>query len=546
MIIKSLTRYQGDLELLWLNGLHNHPQKGRRIKAQFFNHANGLMVFEDLPFGMLPILMPGLVVSRGEVQIARKSGKQFQLTVPDLSVADDWDVMETVHRSLYSLGGHKGGSQRVLRYGAGGKTILIPAAELIRFLFLHSRMLADALLQPSGLMDLALTSPPDIYSDIQIDFTERMPRKLLTPEFLREFSWLYVHPDGRRAWDSVRRRSFAKRFLTFDPPPLLKCELEFRGAYWNRSWLVLEILSLSGRTLPARTIRWTHPSDCERTGEGPTGGSDRPDVHGPTGNRPQHEREYVVDGDEDGQQNRNQDTVLLGGKRGCFDNKAEVVKVLRPPRSTNSGAAAEGTSQSRKLRSDAGQLVDPDLPPVTIRQSASIGDPAMIGGLPPVEFATLEPAEWDHLGDLGLLNDVLLRIEAGHPDLTLTRQLVFLKRGKAISFCSQRRRACLMAVYTSLTRPPRVLLDVDHTGLNGLAGLLLRYEVACPLVDVSAHVKLLLGAMVDNQGHWDGLAGTRLPEYVTMQRLPKLLRITERAGDEGYVGAWVKRLISLL
>jgi hypothetical protein len=94
VIIKSLIRYKGDLELRWLNGHYHHPHKGRRVTAQFLNHDDGVTIVVQLPFSMLPFLTPGLVVSRGEVQAARKTGKQHRLVLPNLSKSEEIDAVQ--------------------------------------------------------------------------------------------------------------------------------------------------------------------------------------------------------------------------------------------------------------------------------------------------------------------------------------------------------------------------------------------------------------------------------------------------------------------
>ena len=367
-----------------------------------------------------------------------------------------------------------------------------------------------------------------------------MPRRLLSEDFIREFAWLSVHPDGREAWDSVRRRS-TSRILTFDPPPIQDCLLEFRGVKRNRQWLVLEILSLSGRKQPALNIVWSHPSEYESFSPDISDGKHTvSDGHERGERRPAHELEHVVEDEADSQRNANQDVIFLGGKRGCFVNKSRVTKHLLPPRPVTEG---KDPASRRKTRSDAGHPINSDLPSTLVRKLVSVGEPALSGGLQPVEFATLDQVGADHIGDLSLLELVLWRIEKSTPDVTLTLRLVPLKSGRAISFVGRRRRACLIAVFTSPKRLPRVLLDVDHTGLSGgLSGLLLRYDAATPMTEIAGHVRLLLATMVDRHGHWDIFNEHRLPRHVFVKRLPKLVRMTERREDEQYVLGWVMRL----
>lgn len=543
MIIKSLAHYKNDIELVWLSGHYTDHSQRRHLSVRFRDLSNSNYFQETLPFAYLPFLMPGLVVSRGEVQIARVTGKSGQINLSDLSDAEEVDAGDAVPLSLYSFGHHLGGGQRILRYRSGDKVILIPSIEMIRFLFLHSRVLADALMVPSGLQTLAVTPDPGLAWEIEIRFEKDVPRRLLTVDFIREFAWLSVHPDGRKAWDSIGRRSLGQRFLTLDLPPIQNCSLEFRGVEKNGCWLVMEIIALSGREQPARSIVWRHPSVREPSRIGLSGNKNSLSHDQANGSRSAHEREHLVDGEAENQNNTNQDVILLGGKRGCFKSTSSVTKKLLPRQDPTNGS---GPSLCRNARRDAGQLVNPDLPPMVIRKSVSAGPTAFSGGLQPVEFLTLDQAGVEHIGDLGLLEEVLWRIEQAMPDLTLTFRLVLLKPGRAISYVGLRRRACLVAVFSSLTRPLSVLLDVDHTGLSGgLSGLLLSYDAPTPMSDVARHISQMLNALVDCHGHWDIRSERRLPHHVSVKRLPKLVRMINRAKDDGYVQRWALRLTEM-
>ncbi len=542
MIIRPLIRYKGDLELRWLTGYYRHPQKGLRITVQFLNHDNGATIVKELPFSMLPFLTPGLVVSRGEVQVARRTGKQLSLMLPDLSMPEEIEAAQLSSLSHFDLSRNRYGDQSILRYQASGTTILIPAIELIRFLFLHSRILAESLLLPSGLMNLAVTPIPGDYRDIKIEFTERVPRKLLTTEFVQEFAWLSVNPDGRRAWDSISRRSGEGYFLTLDPPPLRNCQLEFRGLERNRHLLVLEILSVTGRHLPAETIQWTHPLIYEKSRKKSTNASSRSQGSSDRASRPRRQREHIVDGLAESLKDNSQDVLRLGGKPGCFSNKAEVAKLFRPRKNPTLGTAHGDNGGSQGSPSGTGVSANLNHPAVVNRLPVSVDNLALLNGLPPVEFSMLEPAAWEHIGSLDFLNAVLQRIESAHEGLTVTRKLCYLKRGTAFSICGDRRRSYLLVLFTFPQCPPRVLIDVDHSNRSGLSGLFLRYDAPVPLADVAAHLKLLLEALVDNYGHWDPIAEAWLSKFVTITRLPKLLRMNERVEDDEYVGRWVQRL----
>lgn len=544
MKIASMAKYTGDLTLRWLNGVTKTSDGALQVGV-LLRQDNGETFVQRLPFRMLPFLTPGLVVSQGEVLTTRRGGKSGWAVIPDLSRPDVLPVLKAFTRSHYNLGGHLGGEHRILRYQSGDWKILIPTMELIRFLFLHGKVMADAILQPMGLTNLAITPAPGLYSEILIEFQSSMPRALMRPEFVQEFAWAAVHPDGRKAWDSVRRLSQGQRSMTLEPPPLRNCRIEFRGIAQNKTWLVLEITALSGRNLPAAEIAVTHPSERERSSD-PFGSSrgKEPASESQEPARPVHVRDHIIQDEAKSQEDVNQAIILLGGKRGVFTATARVAKILSPHCRRQAPANADDQKAiPRKTRSDAGHPVDPTLPPKVVTRPVSIGESANVDGLPPIEVSMLEPADWSAVGDLGLLVKVLQKLEKSKPDLTLTVSLVFLKPGLPVSYVPHGRRACLVAAFISSDRPPCVLLDVDHNNLaGGLSGLILRYTQSCPLADMERHVKQLLDHMVDRYGRWDNEAESTLPNWVTVERLPKLLRKTKRENDDKYVKRWQKKL----
>ncbi|UTV81126.1 hypothetical protein MQE22_00470 [Acidithiobacillus sp. YTS05] len=548
MKVRAFANDRGELTLRWLNSIAKSSDNRMWVTALFLRD-NGETVSRRLPFGMLPFLMPGFVVSRGEVLTTRLGGKQGRAMISDLSAREVVTIHDAVTRRHYDLGGHTGGSHRILRYESRGWVILIPEMELIRFLFLHGKVMANAILQPLGLMDLAITPTPGSYREILIEFQAGMPRALTRPEFVKEFAWLAVHPDGRRAWDSVLRLSQGERSLMFEPPPLKNCRVTFRGVALNKVWLVLEILAISGRSLPASIINWTHPSEREReedTKEGEDGKQSEEDNLDDS--RPRQVCEELVDDQSESKQDVNQALILLGGKRGEFETLAWVKKVLSPPhsRSRRPSSSEQQEGGLRKKRIATGLPVDPRLSPVTVTKPVSMGERAVAGGLPPVEVSVLEPLNRDAVGDLGLLVKVLQQVEMLQSDVTLSVSLVALKAGHG-AISRHGPRACLVAVFTAPTRFPRVVLDVDHNNLPGaLSGLLLRYNRQCSLADMERQVKQLLDNMVDLSGRWDEKTEWELSSYATVTRLPKLARMTKKGNDENYVKRWAKRLKALL
>ncbi len=122
----------------------------------------------------------------------------------------------------------------------------------------------------------------------------------------------------------------------------------------------------------------------------------------------------------------------------------------------------------------------------------------------------------------------------------------FLKKGRDFSEIGRGRRACLVALFRFPDRPPAVLIDVDHTGLRGLAAMMLRYTAECPFAEMEWHIKTLLDALVDNSGKWDRKAEANLPPFVTCTRQKKVLRRQGERTPEEMLSVWTERLLSRL
>jgi len=128
-------------------------------------------------------------------------------------------------------------TQRLLRYTTQDTEIYIPTIELIRYLFLHNRTLANALMRPSALSLLHRPELPGFRKELHLEFTKEMPIRSLSNKFAQEFAWLTFDVEARKSWDSVYLKSKGKEYLTLSPPPLQNSQLRFRGMFcWGWSW----------------------------------------------------------------------------------------------------------------------------------------------------------------------------------------------------------------------------------------------------------------------------------------------------------------------
>ena len=533
---------QEDLEILWLAGHYHHPKLGRQIRVVTRGLSFGKIEdWRRLPIGLLPLLKLGRVVSRGEILDIAVTGTKMSARIPNLASGEDLDALECVYKPLYPFGGHRGWGQRVLRYFADGKILLIPTIELIRVLFLHNKALARAILQPAGLINLATPVEPAFHEKLQIDFTWGMPRRSLNRDIVREFAWIAADTSARKAWDSVLELSHGKHYLTFEPPPLAT-QIEFRGVRWKAAHLVLEITGIAGRSLPCNFLSYSHPAERSLKGHDvPVGLIRKPTRRSQVGPERPKIRDPEIDPEAGSRKDRNQRAVLAGQTLGRFTNDVPISKVRLPK-------LAKATGHD-PLPQDSTEPTP--APPVhrhhhirdRKRMPVSVGPEAIRGGLPPIEFTILEPADWTHVGEADWLAEVVRRIAQKYPEFLVSMSMCLIKDGRTFSMVNDQRRACLVALFRRPDHPPVILLDVDHSGITALAGLMLRYQSECPFAEIEHHIKELLNALVDRNGKWDRKTETGLPDLVSCRRLPRVLRQQGKRSTRKFLDLWTDRLV---
>lgn len=525
-----------DLELRWLGGFRHHASLGWHVRVISRRLRSKTLREDWVPIGLLPVLTPGRVVSGGEVLSTVVTGVPLEFGIPNLSKGFEEDA-SNVPRPLYSFDGNWGWKQRVLRYHVDDETCLIPTIELVRHLFLLNKRLAWAILDPSGLANLAVPVMPSIHKDLHIDFTEHMPLKSLGRLEAQEFAWMAVHPDGRRCWDSVRRRSLHQPYVSLEPPAI-NAHLVFRGVKLGKHYLVLEIEKLLGRSLPCDRLTYSHPADRHIVHDAAADDAGRSHRRTSRANASAvGEGTPEIDPRLGSRRHQHQQALPLVERFSTFDRDIPVDRVKVPK---------VVTARERPPVARTGAASRRNGPPAPSRFPISLNPEALQGGLPPVEFKLLEHAEDVHAGETAWLAAVVRRIAVLRPHIQIAMSHCFLKEGRVFSRTSRHRRTCLIAVFQFPDRPPSVLLDVDHTGLRGLAAMMLRYSAECTFAETERHIKALLDALVDNSGKWDRMAEVNLPSFVTCIRQKKVLRRQgERSPDE-MLSVWTERVLNRL
>lgn len=437
---------------------------------------------------------------------------------------------------LYSFGDKGGGIQRLLRYRTAQGEVLIPAIELIRYLFLHNRTLANAVIRPGALNLLFHPELPGYRRELTLRFTSRIPKSCLSHQFAQEFAWIALDPDARRAWDSVCLQSQGKEYVTFTPPPLRESAWKFRGVQHGNQWLVLELLHLTGKNHPCDELHYGHPSMKEVI-RSVGGDGEKPDPTSDNDDEKSKERvvyDYELDDGQDGSKAGDPKTTDAYSKQSDFDREIAVKKLVIK-------LDGQGGKRTREPVPTTGPFIEIHK---TIKVSA--GERNLSAKLSALEFKLLTPVTWDCIGDLEALAKTVRQMANRQPQIRFAMSLCQLKAGRVFSMVNRKPRVGLVVTITPPDDPPIVLLDVERSGDVALSLVALRFHSHSLFHVIEESVKLAMDGLVDSSGHWDHKIETKLSDLCTCERLPKLLTPRKNANKKGQTTLWAMKLLRKL
>ncbi|WP_298376906.1 hypothetical protein [Azospirillum sp.] len=257
--IRSFAELDEDAELLWLAGFAVAADGGWIVRAVTRGLITGKLRQHLLPIGLLPLLAPGRCFVGGRPAHTAQRGGLETIGIDDVGAGEEV-TSDVVPPEMIGADGRKRGVQRLLRYRWNGLDVLVPCIELVRYLFIHNKTMANALMRPGGLMELCRPEQPGFHPHLHLHFTGRMPLSALKPTFVTEFAWTAVDPEGRRSWDSVAELSTGKPYVLLRPLRIGPSTWMVRAIRSEGMLLVLELLHATGRKHPCDTLRYSHPS----------------------------------------------------------------------------------------------------------------------------------------------------------------------------------------------------------------------------------------------------------------------------------------------
>lgn len=538
LILKSVANLAGEpVELYWFAGLTKQGRDAWFVRAVFRGTTTGQFHLKALPIGLLPVLTLGSVFEHGERKVEPFRGTQATISIADLS---EYEVITSadIPQHLYSFDGHPGGVQRLFRFRTALGILLIPAIEWIRYLFLHNRTLANTVMRPGALNLLFSPQAPGYQAERVIRFTSEMPERCLSDRFVKEFAWLALDSDARRAWDSVSLESINQAFVSFAPPALRYSTWRFRGIQEGDAWLVLELQHMTGRKVPCRSLEYSHPKLKRVIRVHREGGSKDPRGGGASGSRNdgegKPELKYEVDDGQEGSQANSKLKSTPGlSKLLDFENEISVTAQRETTERESSGKPSNAPAPGGKPTGRTKNI------------KVSGGERAGSAKLPPIEFSLLDAAPTSRMGNLDALDETARHMRDQLPGVGFVMSLCQLKAGRAFSQIGREPRSAMVVVISRHAVAPIVLLDVERTGVLALSLVVLRFR--SPVVDsrqIERVAKEMLDGLVDAGGHWSNKVEERLTSECTCERFPNLLIPRDMAKFRAKI--WALRLIERL
>lgn len=534
MVFGSVEKSAPDdpFEVFWLVGFSCNAQNDWKVRVVYRNKRTGRLKLLDRPIGMLPILSLGIWFDHGVLRTDALPGERVETLVPNVGEPDIITSAQ-LPPEIYPFPRKKLGIQKLFRYRTAKGDVLIPVIELVRFLFVHNRALALALMRPSGLEQLYESMEPGERELAELHFKAEISERVVGHELAKSFGWIVLDREARRAWDSVFMQSKGEEYVLFDPPAIHESVWVFRGIRYGNAWLVLELEHLGGRQLPFEMLKYSHPGfqktivvDKDSQSRAEAKRLERGD-----GERFLPEDGYEVDDGEGGTLSyRSARVVELERRRSAFKNTVRVVKVRKEVEKKGKTGTAETGGDKRVEKKRVRNAVQ-----------VSTGERANTASLPPLEFKAIAVVPMYNMGDLEALDETVRHMRDKCLGVGFRMTLVQLKQKKVSASIDARPKVAMVVRIDAPGKGPIILLDVERTGIVALSLMTLSFTPSGSDVEIEAAIQKTLDGWVDGGGHWSSGVEAELKPICQCERIPKAM--IPRDGFRKSAGVWGERLI---
>ncbi|MEK4462839.1 Tn7-like element transposition protein TnsE [Paenibacillus sp. FSL H8-0315] len=486
-----------DVELLWFGSPYTDYKGDWRVRVGFRRISGEIRVLSH-SWGRLPLLRIGQIYTNGVLnQVRPMSGSSYTVTIPALNNGKVVNGFQVPKRLIDFGKNPELGTQKIVQYAIGDITLCIPALELIRAMFINSRLLAYSLLQPHGLEQLIDNSHLN-KNILHFHLGSRVPNTMATESNARHISWIYLDDRIKAMWDSVYHLLFSRAIaesptnptkvlrkgapLDVTLPPTGPIEMIVRGDKFINMILVKEIMGFSGFTHPASKIEFFHHSKKRQE-------SSFGDRRLRLTTQSKNDDMIINDDSENAKEDTNQDVLEAPPTFMKFINYPIVITLKKDVRRTNAGNdVLVSTGRGGKNSEEPKEV--------------SVQDSIVGGDTPPIDFKTLEMVpitEAIGLEEFFKMISVLKEMTS----YTIRMSVVRIPPGKRFSICPNgARRTCAIV---QVTNPvvTKYILEVARPDDWSVSTLILQPPQDMSLKVIESEIKLLLDGLLQKSGHWD-------------------------------------------
>lgn len=486
-----------DVELFWFGSPYTDFKGDWRVRIAF-RRASGDLKILSRAWGAIPLLRVGQIYTNGFYnQVRPMSGSSYTFTIPSLDTGTIVNSFKLPKRLIDFGKNPELGKQNILQYSIGDLTYCIPVIELVRAMFINSRLMAYSLLQPHGLEQLIEKCEFE-RNVLHFHLDNRVPNTLATESNARHMSWIYLDFKIKAMWESIYRMLFSQAVngssinpaitlrkgipLGVELPPTGPIEMIVRGEKFLNFILVKEIFGFGGFTHPVNEIEFWHHSKQRQES---VFGEKRLRIT----SRIKNKDIIINDESENAKEDTNQDVLEAPPTYLKFINYPVVRTRKKSVRRTNTGNdVIVNSGKGGKSSGDAKEV--------------SVQDSIVGGDTPPIDFQTLEMVpipEAIGLEDFFKMISMLKEMTSYSIRISVVR----VPPGKRFSICPNGARRTCAIVQLSNTIFTKYIVEVARPDDWSISTLILQ-----PLHDVSLKViekeiKMLLDGLVQKSGHWD-------------------------------------------
>ncbi|TKH41495.1 hypothetical protein C1I60_19270 [Paenibacillus terrae] len=486
-----------DVELFWFGSPYTDYKGDWRIRIAF-RRASGELKILTRAWGTIPLLRIGQIYTNGVLnQVRPMSGSSYTFTIPSLDTGVVVNAFQMPKRLIDFGKNPELGMQKIVQYTIGNITLCIPVIELVRAMFINSRLMAYSLMQPHGLEQLIEECEFE-KSILHFHLGPRVPNTMATESNARHISWIYLDFKMKAMWDSIYQVLFSQAIaeshtnpakmlrrgapLNVELPSTGPVELIVRGDKFINMILVKEALGFAGFTHPANEIEFWHHS--KRRQESVFG-----DRRLRMTSRSKNDDFIINDESENARENTNLDVLDAPPTFMKFINYPVVRTRKKSVRQTNAGndvivSSGRGGKNSGESR------------------EVSVQDSVVGGDLPPIDFKTLEMVpitEAFGLEDFFQMISILKEMTS----YSIRMSVVRIPPGKRFSICPNGARRTCAIVQVSNAVFTKYILEVARPDDWSISTLILSPLDQSEFMITEQHIKQILDGLVRKSGHWD-------------------------------------------